>query len=130
MGGIAGVSVHPDARGRGHASALMRDLLPVMRAAGQPISVLFPTGVGVYRPVGWEVVGSLDDTRIATRDLKPWRAAEDVGVRTAMPADVPAIRDLYVGLGVNGLLTREGPEFPSGAEAVLEHDIVALAGDV
>ncbi|MDT7537139.1 MAG: hypothetical protein QOI82_724 [Actinomycetota bacterium] len=130
MGGIAGVAVHPDARGRGQASGLMRDLLPVMRAAGQPISVLFPTGVGVYRPVGWEVVGSLDDTRIATRDLKPWHAADEVAVRTAAPADVAAIRKLYLGLGVNGLLTREGPEFPAGAEAVLEHDVVALAEDV
>jgi predicted acetyltransferase len=129
MGGIAGVSVHPDARGRGQASALMRDLLPVMRAAGQPISVLFPTGVGVYRPVGWEVVGSLDDTRIPTRDLKPLRAAEQSSVRTAGAADIAAIRELYVGLAVNGLLTREGPEFPAGAEAVLEHDVVALAED-
>jgi predicted acetyltransferase len=108
----------------------MRDLLPVMRAAGQSISVLFPTGVSVYRPVGWEVVGSLDDTRIATRDLKPWRATDDVAVRTAGPVDVADIRDLYLGLGVNGLLTRDGPEFPAGAEAVLEHDVVALAEDV
>jgi predicted acetyltransferase len=129
MGGIAGVAVHPDARGRGQASALMRDLLPVMRAAGQSISVLFPTGVGVYRPVGWEVVGSLDDTRIPTGDLKPWRVPDDVSVRTAGPADVGAIRELYVGLGVNGLLTREGLEFPAGADAVLEHDVVALAED-
>jgi predicted acetyltransferase len=129
MGGIAGVAVHPDARGQGQASTLMRELLPVMRAAGQPISVLFPTGVGVYRPVGWEVDGSLDDTRIPTRDLRPARAPVDVRVRTAAVEDVPAIRDLYVGLGVNGLLTREGPEFPEGAEAVLDHDVVALAED-
>ena len=129
MGGIAGVAVHPDARGQGQASALMRELLPVMRAAGQPISVLFPTGVGVYRPVGWEVVGSLDDTRIPTRDLRPVRPSDDVRIRTAGVDDVPAIRDLYVALGVNGLLTREGPEFPDGAEAVLEHDVVALAED-
>ncbi|MDT7572558.1 MAG: hypothetical protein QOE05_2732 [Actinomycetota bacterium] len=129
MGGIAGVAVHPDARGHGTASALMRALLPVMRSAGQPVSVLFPTGVGVYRPVGWEVVGSLDDTRIPTRDLSPSRATDEVTVRTAGAADIAAIRDLYVGLGINGLLTREGPEFPAGAEAVLEHDVVALAED-
>jgi predicted acetyltransferase len=129
MGGIAAVAVHPDARGQGQASRLMRGLLPVMRAAGQPISVLFPTGVGVYRPVGWEVVGSLDDTRIPTRDLRPSGGADDVTVGSAGPDDVPAIRGLYVDLGVNGLLTREGPEFPGGAEAVLEHDVVALARD-
>jgi predicted acetyltransferase len=129
MGGIAAVAVHPDARGQGEASRLMRHLLPVMREAGQPISVLFPTGVGVYRPVGWEVVGSLDDTRIPTRDLRPSGSADDVTVRTARVDDVPAIRELYVGLGVNGLLTREGPEFPAGADAVLEHDVVAVAED-
>jgi predicted acetyltransferase len=107
----------------------MRHLVEVMRAESQPISVLFPTGVGVYRPAGWEVVGTLDDTRIPTRDLQPGGSPEGVAVRTAGPADVPAVRDLYVGLGVNGLLTREGPEFPQGAEAVLEHDVVALAED-
>jgi predicted acetyltransferase len=129
MGGIAGVAVHPDARGQGHASALMRELLPVMRAAGQPVSVLFPTGVGVYRPVGWEVVGTLDDTRIPTRDLQPSGPTDGVRVRTAGPEDVPAIRSLYAGQDVNGLLTREGPEFPDGADGVLDHDVVALAED-
>jgi predicted acetyltransferase len=128
MGGIASVSVHPDARGRGLSTALMRELLPVMRAAGQPVSVLFPTAPGVYRAVGWELVGSLDDTTIDIRDLE----VADVGgatVRTAGPADVPAIASLYAGLGasISGLLTRDGIEFPTGAEAVLEHDVVALA---
>jgi predicted acetyltransferase len=129
MGGIAGVAVHPDARGQGHASALMRHVLTRMRAAGQPISALFPTGVGVYRPVGWEVVGSLDDTRIATRDLRPAGSDDGARVRTAGAADVPAIHSLYADLDVNGLLTRDGPEFPAGAQAVLDHDVVALAED-
>jgi predicted acetyltransferase len=74
-------------------------------------------------------VGSLDDTRIATRDLQPTAASEGVRVGTAGPEDVAAIRELYGGLGVNGLLSREGPEFPAGADAVLEHDVVALAED-
>jgi predicted acetyltransferase len=127
MGGVAGVAVHPDGRGRGLASTLMRGLLPVMRAARQPVSALFPTGVGVYRPVGWEVVGALEDTRMATRDLQPTRRADGVRVRTAGPADIPALRGLYEGLGRNGLLIREGPEFPRGADAVLEHDVVSVA---
>ena len=128
MGGIAGVAVHPDGRGQGLAATLMRALLPVLRSSGQPISVLFPTGVGVYRPVGWEVVGTLDDTRIATKDLRA-RSTDGVSIRSATEADLPAIRELYVGLGLNGLLTREGPEFPRGAEAVLDHDVVSMAVD-
>ena len=127
MGGIASVVVHPDGRGRGLASTLMRGLLPIMRAAGQPVSTLFPTGVGIYRPVGWEVVGSLDDTRITTRDLEPPRSSVDLRVRTATQADVPAIAALYAELAVDGLLVREGPEFPAGADAVLDHDVVTLA---
>lgn len=127
MGGIASVAVHPDGRGRGLASTLMRGLLPVLRSAGQPVSALFPTAVGIYRPVGWEVVGSLDDVRIPLRDLVPSTSAADVTVRTAGPADVPAIAALYAEAAVNGELTRTGPHFPAGAEAVLEHDVVALA---
>ena len=129
MGGIAGVAVHPDARGQGTASVLMRALISAMREAGQPISVLYPTGVGVYRPVGWEVIGTLDDTSIPTRDLRPSGPVENVRVRSAALPDVPAIRRLYDELAVNGLLTREGTEFPGGADAVLEHDVVALAED-
>lgn len=129
MGGIASVAVHPDGRGRGLASDLMRGLLPAMRETGQSLSVLFPTGVGLYRPTGWEVVGSLDDTVVETRDLQPSGDPGQVRVRTAGPADVEAVGELYAGFGatVNGLLTRDGPEFPAGPAGVLEHDVVALA---
>ena len=48
-------------------------------------------------------------------------------MRTAGPSDLGAIRELYVGLARNGLLTREGPEFPGGVAAVLERDVVAVA---
>jgi predicted acetyltransferase len=127
MGGIASVAVHPDGRGRGLAAELMRGLLPLMRDAGQSISALFPTGVGVYRPVGWEIVGSLDDTRIATRDLRPRHLPTHVRTRSARPSDTAAIKSLYDALRVNGLLSRDGPEFPGGVDAVLEHDIVTVA---
>ena len=129
MGGIASVAVHPHARGRGTAAALMRELLTLMRERAQPVSVLFPTAPGIYRSVGWEVVGSLDDTVIPTAAL---RAAADPGqvrVRSAAAADVPAIAELYVdrGRATGGLLTRDGPEFPGAPEGVLDHDVVALA---
>ncbi|GAC1444119.1 MAG: hypothetical protein NVS3B26_11140 [Mycobacteriales bacterium] len=127
MGGIAGVVVEPHARGRGLAVELMRGVLQVLRASGQPVSALFPTAVGIYRPTGWEVVGTLDDTRIPTRDLAPARRGEAATVRSAVLEDVEVIAETYAGLGINGMLVRDGPEFPAGAAAVLEHDVVSVA---
>lgn len=127
MAGIASVVVPPEARGQGAAGALLRELLPVLRGSGQPLSVLFPTAVGVYRPHGWEVVGSLDDTRIATRDLLPRGGTGAVRIRTATAADLPALGELYAGCASAGWLTRDGPEFPAGPAVLLQHDVVALA---
>jgi predicted acetyltransferase len=129
MGGIAAVAVHPHARGQGTARQLMTAVVERMRSEDQPVSTLFPTAPGIYRPLGWEVVGTLDETPVRTVELR--RAADPgrVTVRTAGPADVPAIARLYDQLARtgNGLMARTGPEFPAGAEGVLEHDLVALA---
>lgn len=129
MAGIAGVAVHPDARGRGTASRLVRTLLPHARAAGQSISVLFPTAPGIYRPLGWEVVGSLDETGVAPAALQAVAPPVAATVRTAGLADVTDITRLWQahGQATNGLLTRDGPSFPRGAQGVLAHDVVALA---
>lgn len=134
MGGVAGVVVHPDARGAGLASRLVGGLLPLMRQQGMAVSALFPTAVAVYRPMGWEVVGSLDDTRVPTRDLRPAAlpGPAAVRVRSAGPHDVPGVHALYSERGQqgSGLLTRTGPEFAAGPAAVLTHDVVALAEGV
>ena len=129
MAGLAGVAVHPDARGRGTGSRLVRSLLPVLREQGRPVSALFPTAPAVYRPLGWEVVGSLDDTRLPTALLREVRGAEGVEVRSAGPDDVPAVTAVYAERGASGsgLLTRTGPCFPRPVEDVLESDVVALA---
>lgn len=126
MGGIASVAVAPDARGRGVAATLMRELLALMQQSSQPISVLYPTAPGIYRSLGWEIVGTLDDTRLATVGLQPAGEPGDVQLRAAGPDDVEAIAALYLAQQRNGHLTREGPEFPAGARAVLEHDVVTL----
>ena len=129
MGGLASVAVHPHARGQGTARALVAELLRLMREQDQPVSVLFPTAPGIYRPLGWEIVGSLDDTVLPTSALRRAGEPGEVTVRTAQPADVPAIAGLYdaYARSTEGLLTRDGPEFPTGAEGVLEHDVVGLA---
>jgi predicted acetyltransferase len=91
--------------------------------------VLFPTAPGIYRQLGWEVVGSLDDTVFPTGALRRAGDPGGVTVRTARAADVPAIAGLYDAYArvTEGLLTRDGPEFPTGADGVLEHDVVGLA---
>ena len=129
MAGVASVAVHPDARGQGAAARLVRSLLPRMAAAGQPVSALFPTAVGLYRGLGWEVVGSLDETRLPVRDLRGVGDPGDVRVRTAGLDDVPALRALWdeQGRAGAGALSRTGPRFPHGAQAALEADVVALA---
>lgn len=130
MGGVAGVAVHPDARGRGLANRLVGGLDELMRAQGQHVSALFPTAIGLYRRLGWELVGTLDETRLDPALLEVATAAE-VTVRAAELADVPALAGLYNDLGAasNGLLVRRGPCFPRGAEALLGSSVAALAVD-
>ncbi len=55
MGGIGGVGTHPDYRGRGYATALMRDAVKYMEAAGYDVGLLFSEiPCAFYRRLGWE----------------------------------------------------------------------------
>lgn len=120
MTGIAGVATAPEARGRG----LVRQLLDVSLAEhGAALSVLYPTASGIYRRMGWEVVGTLDTTHLPV-GLLPSAGS----VRAATAADVPAVAALYdsIAASTNGLLARTGPCFPQGAAAVLEADVASL----
>jgi predicted acetyltransferase len=125
MCGIAGVAVHPHARGRG----LVRELLSgVLARVPAPISVLYPTAPGIYRRLGWEVVGSLDET-VVPLSVLPRPAPAGVALRGARQEDLPALHALYVerGRSGSGLLTREGPSFPDGPARLLEADVVTVA---
>lgn len=57
MGGVGGVVVAPEARGRGVARALMTAVLQRIGERGDPISMLYPATVPLYRSAGWELVG-------------------------------------------------------------------------
>ncbi|MCU1603326.1 MAG: hypothetical protein JWO22_4035 [Frankiales bacterium] len=123
MCGIAGVAVHPDVRGRGLVRQLMAEITDRTEA---PISVLYPTAPGIYRGLGWEVVGTLDETvvplgSLPTRSLSP--------TRSATGADLPRLHELYVqrGRSGSGLITREGPSFPQGVDGLLDLDVVTVA---
>lgn len=128
MGGVAGVAVHPDARGRGLASLLLRELSDLMAGRGQPVSALFPTVVGLYRGLDWEVVGSLDETVLRTGDLEvPGPDGRRV-VRTAEPVEAPQLHALYDAQAqeTSGRLTRDGRMFPAGPQSAFEADLVSV----
>lgn len=57
MGGIGGVGTHPDCRGVGYATALMKDTIAYMRTAGYDLGVLFSAiPCEFYRKLGWASV--------------------------------------------------------------------------
>lgn len=125
MVGVAGVAVRPEARGAGLVGRL---LALALADHDQPLSVLFPTAPGIYRRLGWELVGSLDRTRLRPADL-PEQGAPGVGLRAALPQDAVALAQLYARRAAagNGLVARRGPCFPHGPAPVLRDDVCTVA---
>lgn len=56
-GGVSGVVVAPQVRGRGVAHAMLAEAMHRMSDRGQVLSTLYPTTAALYRSVGYEVVG-------------------------------------------------------------------------
>ena len=56
-GGVSGVVVAPQVRGRGVAHAMLAEAMRRMSDRGQVLSTLYPTTAALYRSVGYEVVG-------------------------------------------------------------------------
>ncbi|WP_239313899.1 GNAT family N-acetyltransferase [Plantactinospora mayteni] len=110
---VAGVAVLPEARGRGVALALLRELLAGARDRGAAISALYPTVTGPYRRAGWEVAGALRAVDLPTVALPRHRPAAGLTVRPGGPADLDATTDLYERIARHrcGLLTRRGAAF-------------------
>lgn len=133
MAGIASVAVSPEQRGVGVARTLLAEAIHRARLQGAGISMLYPTAVGLYRSMGWELAGTLSWTRVPTSLLARVRA-DDVGAAavrrcTDDPGDLASIEACYgsVARTTSGLLTRTSPPFTRGAAGVLEHDVVTLA---
>ena len=113
--GVAGVAVAAEARGRG----LLRGVLTAALAEhGQAVSTLFPTAPGIYRGLGYEVVGSLDLVDLPTAALAAVRPPDRTTVRRATAADLPALDAAYARWATtrNGPLTRTSACFPAAAE--------------
>lgn len=76
-GGLAGVTIAPDQRGRGLARTLLIEAAETMRARGQVISALYPTTASLYRSLGWEVAGWWVQRSVTAVDLpRPSGAVE------------------------------------------------------
>lgn len=84
-GGLTGVVMGAEARGRGIARALVEESLDRMLGRGEVLSALYPTTSTLYRSVGYETVGSYDTRRVPLRlvptgpaDALVWRRVDGV----------------------------------------------------
>jgi predicted acetyltransferase len=120
--GIAGVTVVAERRGAGLMRDLFHAVLTQAAARGEVISTLFPTAPGIYRRLGYELVGSYDTVAVPTAALATVSPAAGTTTRRARTADVPALRGVYDAWAArqNGPLTRRGPSFPATDDEVLE----------
>lgn len=91
-GGVSGVAVAPEARGRGAARAMLAESFERMGRRGEVIACLFPTASALYRGVGFEVVGVHERRSIPLGGIRA-----DGGTLTwrRVPADDPVRAELH-----------------------------------
>ena len=70
MGGVAGVTVAPEDRGRGVGRALMEAVIERCAALGQAVSALYPATTPLYRSVGYEHAGVFQRITVPTEALR------------------------------------------------------------
>lgn len=92
-GGVSGVVVRPEDRGRGLAKAMLRESFDRMAARGEVIAALYPTTATLYRRVGFEICGSYDWRKVPL-DLVPTTPAAALSWRRIDFVD-PALRSVY-----------------------------------
>jgi len=93
MTGVAAVCVAAEHRSRGAAGALMRAAVVDLRAAGVPISALYPATQAVYRAAGYERAGAEYRIALTTREIDVVDRA--LSLRSATSADEPTMRAGY-----------------------------------
>ncbi len=69
MGGLSGVGVAPDRRGRGLGRTVVSASLLAMHERGDVISSQFPTTASMYRSLGYEYAGDYGSTRVPLAEL-------------------------------------------------------------
>ena len=93
--GVGGVTVVAERRGTGLLRGLFTALLGEASARGETISTLFPTAPGVYRRLGYEVVGSYDTVSVPAVLLASVAAPAATTTRRALLVDIAAVRSMY-----------------------------------
>lgn len=91
-GGVSGVVVRPEARGRGLARRLLHESFQRMGRRGQVVSALYPTTASLYRGAGYEVVCWYGRRRIPLGEI-PTGPADDLEWRRVELVD-PAIGEV------------------------------------
>lgn len=116
--GIAGVSVAPEHRGSGTLRPMMTHALRLAAGRGAAVSTLFPTAMGIYRGLGYEVVGGQDTIELDTGSLGRVRADDSIRLRRATVDDFPVVQAIYTEWASrhNGPLTRGSELFGSAAQ--------------
>ena len=102
MGGVGGVAVAPEHRGKGLARRIMTEALQAMRARGEVISALFPATTTLYRGVGYELAGAAVWHQVSPRALREQRGANALETRRVEKGDDPT--------GMRGCYERVAPE--------------------
>ncbi|HMA37407.1 MAG TPA: GNAT family N-acetyltransferase, partial [Chloroflexia bacterium] len=121
-GGIAGVATPPEYRRQGAVGRLLQAVLAEMRAAGQPLSLLYPFYFPFYKHYGWEHASDNHEYTIPIDRLPAgpiagtWQAvcvatdplAAD-GQRVVSDADLAVLMQIYDAWapGRNGALVRD-----------------------
>ena len=93
MGGVAGVVVSPEYRGRGVGSLMMRAVLRRCGEKGYPLSALYPATTVLYRHLGYEFAGSRSRFSFQAADLR-MLGGKGVAVRKAGRSDAALLLDL------------------------------------
>jgi predicted acetyltransferase len=93
MGGIAGVVVSPEYRGRGVGSMLMRGVLQRCVEKGYAMSGLYPATTVLYRHLGYEFGGGRYKFSFPAADLR-LLGGKGVAIRKAGRADARLLLDL------------------------------------
>ncbi|WBQ08000.1 GNAT family N-acetyltransferase [Kribbella sp. CA-293567] len=93
MGGVAGVVVAPEYRGRGVGSKLMRGVLARSVEHGYPLSALYPATTVIYRHLGYEFAGGRFRYTFPAAELRSL-GGKEVSVRRAGPADAKRFLEL------------------------------------
>ncbi|WP_061295359.1 GNAT family N-acetyltransferase [Herbidospora cretacea] len=87
MGGVAGVTVAPEDRGRGVGRLVMGAALERCADLGNAVSVLYPATTPLYRSMGWEHAGTRSIATLPTELLRTVAPGDPVKLRRMGPAD-------------------------------------------